>query len=295
MTFELTLLNRGKSMIRQFTRARILVVSTLLVLVAASTAHAQTFNLAFGPVNMQPSSSYGAAGLPGHWHAMTAANGTTTFNLVDISGTTTAVRLTQIGGSQILHVDDLSTTGNDQTLMDHFLITYTPTLETCLFLNALQNGVYEVLTYAWMPRSPTVMAYVSSDEEPGFPHEIVGGAWPGGHQEGVTYSRHYCIVGPPFNGRLRIHSGIVPGAPAANGAAMNGLQVRLLPPFNDADMNCDGQHDGEDLELFVQCLTDRESYYASQPTCNILNGDINGDWAVNMNDVAGFVNILLQP
>lgn len=275
-------------------RAEFFLVTILFLLPFTRRAQAQSFNLAFGPPAMQPSSTYSAAGLPGHWHSLIAANGTTTFNLVDITGTTTNVRLTQIGGSQLLNINDGLTNGDDQTLMDHFLVTYTPTLETCLFINALQDGIYEVIAYAWMPRSPTVMAYVSSDEEPGFPHKVVGGTWPGGHQEDVTYSRHYCIVGPPFNGRLRIHSGIVPGAIAANGAAMNGVQVRLLPPVNPADMNCDGDRDAIDLDLFVQSLTDRETYHTAEPACNILNGDFNGDWSVDLDDVAPFVNALLQ-
>lgn len=277
---------------RRMTGGPAVVLITGLAIPA--TAVAQNFNLAFGPVTEQPSSSYGAAGLPGYWHAMTAANGTTTFNLKDISGTTTNVRLTQIGGTQILTVNDGGTTGDHETLMDSFLVTYTSNLETCLFINALQNGIYEVIAYAWMPRNPTVMAYVSSDEEPGFPHHTIGGAWPGGHQEGITYSRHYSIVGPPFNGRLRVHSGIVPGANQANGAAMNGIQIRLLPPISDADMNCDGARDARDLDLFVQTLTDREEYHAAQPTCNVLNADLNGDWSIDLDDVAPFVDMLLQ-
>ena len=42
----------------------------------------------------------------------------------------------------------------------------------------------------------------------------------------MTYSRHVAIVGP--DGNLDLHSGIVPGANAALGAALNGLQIRLL-------------------------------------------------------------------
>ncbi|HWL92892.1 MAG TPA: hypothetical protein VNT79_05105 [Phycisphaerae bacterium] len=243
---------------------------------------------------MQPTSIYAAAGLPGYWNAMTAANGTTTFNLKNLAGVSTPVRLYQYGGTQLMHINDPLTSGDDQTLMDHFLVTYTPSLETCLFFNDLQNGVYEVLTYGWMPRNPGIMAYTSSDEEPGYPHEIVGGAWPGGHQELVTYSRHYCIVGPPVNGRLRVHSGIVPGAPAANGAAMNGVQIRKLPAAAPADMNCDGAQDAEDVGIFIQALVDRESYYADHPTCRILNGDLNGDWDIDTDDVAPFVTALLN-
>lgn len=265
------------------------------VILAASlaVARAQSFNIAFGPVNVIPSPAYGAAGLPGHWNAMIAANGTTTFNLKDITGAVTSARLTQVGGTATLSVNDGATIGDDEKLMDHFLVTYTPTLETCLFVNDLQNGLYEAIIYAMMPAAPDTLAYTSSDQEPGFPHEVVGGAWPGAHAEGVTYSRHYCIVGPPYPGRLWLHSGIVPGQNPALGAALNGIQIRKLPPIAPADMNCDGDLNGEDVGAFVTALTAPEIYHAQQPTCNLLNGDLDGDWAVDQDDIAAFVDALM--
>ena len=47
------------------------------------------------------------------------------------------------------------------------------------------------------------------DQEIGIPHYSVGGPWPGGHQELITYSRHVATV--TADGRLDFHSGIVPG------------------------------------------------------------------------------------
>src|SRR5262245_30719567 len=135
--------------------------------------------------------------------------------------------------------------------MDHCLVTYTSGLETCLFFHALQPGTYEVLCYAWMPNHPTVLSYTNSDEEPGNPHRIVGGAGPGQQLEPITYAAHYCNVTSASGGLLRIHSGIVPGHNPADGAACNGIQLRKLPQTSAADMNCDGAKNGADVEGFV--------------------------------------------
>ncbi len=275
-------------------RSAVAAFTGVIILAYGAGARGQSFNIAFGPPNVVPSPDYGAAGLPGTWNAMVAANGTTTFNLIDINGTVTDVRLTQVGGSATLSVNDPGTGSDDAALMDHFLVTYTPTLETCLFVNALDDGLYEAIIYAMMPAAANVVSYTSSDQEPGFPHEVVGGEWPGFHIEGVTYSRHYCVVGPPYPGRLWMHSGIVPGQNPASGAALNGVQIRKLPPIVPADMNCDGNLDGHDVDAFVDALMQPEAYHAGQPTCNILNGDMDGDWAISEDDIAEFVLALVE-
>lgn len=271
-----------------------LAFSTIVVLVAASSASAESLNVAIGPTLAQPSSSYGAAGLPGFWNSLVAAHNTTTFNLKDLNGNVTDVNVWQFGGTELRSSNDPGTSGDDQTLLNHCLITYTPSLETCLFFRQLDPADYEVTLYAWMPNRPDVLSYTNCDEEAGNPHSFIGGSWSGHHQLGVTYSRHIATVTTQFNGLLRIHSGIAPGEVAADGAACNGVQIRQLPPKSLADMNCDGSVNGADIRLFVEAVVNPEAYYQSAPTCRIDNGDTNNDTQVTVADTASFVAAMVN-
>jgi hypothetical protein len=153
------------------------------------------------------------------------------------------VRLWQYGGTSTLITDDPQTAGDDDALMDDYLITYNATLESCLFFRFLQYARYEIIVYARMPNQPGVLSYTSCDEEPGFPHYSIGGVWPGGHAHGVTYSRHFAAPDPTL-GQLRIHSGIVPLANPADGAALNGVQLFKV---RAGDVTTDGLVDVDDL------------------------------------------------
>lgn len=270
---------------------------TAIVLVGfMGTAYAQSFNINMAPPGTVPPASYGGAGQAGQWITVNTAQGVYTFNLVDINGNVTNARFLQIGGSELRISDDPGTNGADDLLMDDCMVTYTPTLETCFWVRDLVPGVYETIVYAMMPNRPDVMSYVSSDEEPGYPHKTIGGAWPGNHKQGITYSRHICYV--EGNGgyfQIRAHSGIVPGGPAADGAAANGLQIRQLPPRVAGDMNCDGAVNARDIEGFVKAITSDETYSLTHPLCNITNADTNLDRYQNASDVSGFVNALLAP
>ena len=257
---------------------------------AAAWASAQSINVAIGPPAIVPSSGYAAAGRPGVWNAIQALHGSAEFGIVDVDGIATGVRIRQIGGTIPRSTNDTGTSGDDEKLMDHCMVTTNPSLETCIFVDFLQAGTYEAIVYAMMPGQPTVRAYVNSDEEPGNPHLIVGGAWPGHHQEGVTHSRHICNV--DGSGLLRLHSGIVPGDPPALGAAMNGFQIRLLPPLLAGDMNCDSVVSVGDIAGFVVALTNPGAYLSTYPDCNIDHGDVNADGAVTVGDIGALVALL---
>lgn len=192
----------------------------------AGEAAAQSLNVDFSGPGAGPSAGYGAAGLPGVWNSIPAAHGTTTPDLLGLDGVPTAAALRQIGGLAILTAADPDTSGDDGDLMDDFLVTFDSDLETCIFMTGMVPGNYEVLIYARMPNQPGVLSDTFVDQEPGMPHYSVGGAWPGGHEELVTYSRHLLTVGA--DGELDFHSGIVPGANELDGAAMNGVQFRLI-------------------------------------------------------------------
>jgi hypothetical protein len=209
-----------------FLLARAAVAALLAAGVAVAPAAGQSLNIDVAPLGVGPPHTYAAAGEAGVWNAIPAANNTTTENLIGLDGVPTAADLQQIGGLDLVTVDDPATTGADGMLMDDYLVTFDDGLETCIFLLQMIPGEYEVLIYAWMPAQPAVLSDAFVDQEPGVPHYSVGGAWPGGHQELVTYSRHTLTVGA--NGNLYLHSGIVPGANELDGAALNGLQVRNL-------------------------------------------------------------------
>ena len=190
----------------------------------AAASAGQSLNIDIGEVGNGPPATYGAVGLPGVWNSLPALHGTTHNNLLDLDGQPTGVSLLQIGGMENLSVNDPAITGDDATLMDDFLITFSAGLESCIFLDGLEAGDYEVLIYARMP-DPAVDSYTSVDQEDGFPHYEVGGIWTGSHQEMVSFSRHFATVGP--DGSLDLHSGIVPQADPQMGAALNGLQLML--------------------------------------------------------------------
>lgn len=195
--------------------------------ISTQTALAQALNIDFGEPGAGPPAAYAAAGSPGVWNSLRGDHGITTPNLLGLDGQPTSASLRQVGGLDTPSVTDPETQGDDSVLMDDYLVTFNAGLESCIFLDGLAPGTYEVFIYARMPAQPGVFAYTSVDQEPGFPHLIVGGAWPGGHQELITYSRHTAVVS--VEGSLDLHSGIVPGASAAAGAALNGLQIRPLP------------------------------------------------------------------
>lgn len=192
---------------------------------------AQNLNVDFGEPAHQPSASYAAADGAGFWNSIPALHGSTTPNLTDTAGNATGVSLTQIGGLETVTVNDPDTGGDDALLMDDYLVTFDDGLESCIFLDGMQPGTYQVIIYARMPLQPAVLSDTFVDQEPGIPHYSIGGAWPGGHQLGVTYSQHTAIVGA--DGNLDFHSGIVNGANPTLGAAMNGFQVRFVGLFVD--------------------------------------------------------------
>jgi hypothetical protein len=200
------------------------VPALVLALVAgAGSARGQALNVDFGEPDNAPSAAYGAAGSPGVWNSFRADQGEEE-TLVDVAGGSTTVTLHQVGGTDTPTVEDPSTSGEASLLMDDYLVTFTASLETCIFLEGVAPGSYEVLIYAWMPNDAAVLSYTNVDQEAGNPHYEVGGSWPGFQEELTTFSRHWAEVG--VDGRLDLHSGIVPGAEELLGAALNGLQIR---------------------------------------------------------------------
>jgi len=203
----------------------------IAALVVGTQAWSQDFNIDVGQPGSQPHPWYAAAGQRGVWNSVTGAH-ITPFTpgptpqddiLVDIYGNPTSVGFHQFGGMDLVSANDPSVSGEDAELMNDYLATHSANLENCMYLNGLQNGTYEVLTYAWMPNSTFTRQLVRFDFHPDT--YLVGGVWNGQHLEGVTFSRHIVEV---TNGRIGFHSGIPSGGMINPGAAFNGAQIRLL-------------------------------------------------------------------
>ena len=198
-------------------------LSALAFAAAAAPLSAQSFNLDFGDPLDQPSASYAAAGVPGYWNSLRAANNTYSA-LNDLAGNPTGVLFHQFGAPGLLVSTDPSVTGDDAALLNDGVITFTPNLDGCFYFDGLAPGTYELITYAWRPDVPSQMAKSFVDNTPGL--EISGGAWTGSHVHGVTYARH--IVTVTANGFMGPHSGLAAGADSATGAVCNGMQVRRI-------------------------------------------------------------------
>ncbi len=243
-----------------------------------SVASAQSFNIDIG-LDGGPPDTYAAAGRAGHWTSVPATQGVTVFDLVDIDGNTSSASFIQIGGTETLSLEDAAVTGDDAILMNDTLITHT-TVENCMFFSNVLPGRYAVLVYARMPGEPDVLAVTNVDQEPGNPHLLVGGPWPGGHVEGISFSRHIADVAATGAqaGRLGLHSGVPSGGNFGIGAALNGLQIIKL---SEADFDNNGVVEGTDVDLLVAEIVAG----TNDPTF-----DLNGDGNVTLEDVTDQVN-----
>ncbi len=205
------------------------MIRTLAILALAALAPitwAQSINIDFAHPGQGPSGRYAAAGLPGEWNVIEAVDPQIEYSLFDLYGQPTSVVVDQFGGTEILDAAlgaPGDPDGNDRAVLKDALITHT-NIETCLFFNGFEPGVYEVITYAWMPDEPTIQSNVHVDTNPLFTR--VGGAWPGEQRERVTYARHIVET----LGFLGPHSGVPPGGDFGIGAALNAMQIRKLGP-----------------------------------------------------------------
>lgn len=81
---------------------------------------------------------------------------------------------------------------------------------------------------------------------------------------------------------------------SAGSGGLNGVvYIRFLPLTGDA--NCDGVVNILDLDGFVQLLLDPTGYAVSHPNCDTMNADVTGDNAADGLDITAFVNLLFCP
>jgi len=192
-----------------------------LALAGAVPAAGQSFNIDFGSAINAPSASYGAAGVPGAWNAVGVLEPFVRAPLVGLDGEASAAQIYMFGGTSLIDVNDPATVGDDEALMDDMLIGFCDPVDVCIWVENLEVGDYEVITYGLTPGDPTRLCPVRVDFGSPGPTNV-GGAWPGSHAESATYARQ--LVTPTAQ-RIGLHSGTYNGFFQAG---INGLQIRKV-------------------------------------------------------------------
>lgn len=254
----------------------------------------QSFNVDIGEPGAGPPARYGAAGDVGHWNSVLAEHnepfrtGRTPddYMLIDIHGNQTDVGFHQYGGMDLQDHTESDATGDDAILMNDCLVTHSIQLESCMYLNGLENGRYEVLTYAWFPNHPEAIQKVRFDFHEGF--TLIGGDWPGDHAEGVTYSRDIIEV---TREHIGFHVGIPAGGDTEVGAAFNGFQLHKIGPPGDGDD--DGDVDLDDFNRFSECVSGPVPPATPLPGC--IEFDVDADDDVDLGDLAAFQTLYTGP
>ena len=88
--------------------------------------------------------------------------------------------------------------------------------------------------------------------------------------------------------------GIVFGTTSLSPGAEGMVVIRPPIPITPGDMNCDGLVNGLDVDGFILAILSRNAYEAKYPGCNYLNGDMNSNGEVTVEDTDAFVARLAQ-
>jgi FlgD Ig-like domain len=203
-------------------RRLLVVLAVAAALLASPRAHAQSFNVDFGPPGSTPPAGFGAAGIPGVWNTVGVLSPGARQPLVDVQGQSGAVNIYMIGGTAMLDVDDPATLGDDGALLDDMLIGFNNPIDVCVWIENLVNGNYEVVTYAITPNEPSRDSRVTVDFSPVGP-TFVGGTFAGTYASELTHARHTVHV---TTGKIGLHSGL---QQSLTQSGINGVQVRPVP------------------------------------------------------------------
>lgn len=207
-------------------------MKTLLLFTALlaplAPAAAQSINIDFGPPGTPPSPTYAGAGRAGVWNQF----GVVPSNpqpLVGLWGQAINATLWNSGGTDTLNYNNAAITGDDGRLMNDMFITYDGGSDLCLYFEGLQHGNYQVIIYGMNPDNSNSNLTRVDSGNPG--PTTIGGAWPGHHVQGVTYSSFTITV---TDGNINAHAGI---AGSGSRMGMNGIQLVYL---GECYANCDG-------------------------------------------------------
>jgi hypothetical protein len=190
---------------------------------AAMAAHAQSFNVDFGAPGSAPAAAYAAAGLAGTWNVVGVLPSAQRQALATVEGTPSGVEIYMIGGTALHAADDPATSGDDAALLDDMLIGYNDPVDVCVWFANVPAGEYEVILYGLTPSDPLLQHRLRVDYATPGP-TMCGGAWPGVHQEGISYVRFRVMTD---SGYIGLHSGLWAGNFVSG---LNGIQLRANPP-----------------------------------------------------------------
>ena len=136
--------------------------------------------------------------------------------------------------------------------------------------NALYTALAQLGTPAWAPPGGLLVAqFVFHKLRVGAPTEV---------EMLANYGRYSHTV---------VYDGAVPGL-NVTGA----LEDATVTPGARGDTNCDHQVDFNDINPFVQMLSDMPGWVAAHPGCPVTNGDLNCDGHVDFLDINPFVALL---
>jgi hypothetical protein len=252
----------------------------------SSPVGAQSLNVDFGQVFSAPAGDYAAAGKAGVWNNFAALPSGQRFAVVGLVGQALPARIYNLGTTTMLTHDNPGTAGGDAALIDDMYLSFNNPVDACIYFENLWNGAYSVLTYAITPNDPSRLCRVRVDF--GTPGPVmIGGAWPGGHQAGVTYAHHTVTV---TNGTMGIHSGLFNGNIQSG---INGIQI-VRHADRRGDMNCDGAVNFFDIDGFLLAVFDIAAYSAMNPQCDPSNADAGADGAVDFFDIDPFLTCLFD-
>ncbi len=260
-----------------------------LVVALASPAAAQSFNLdsntsVAGPTGEgAPTAVFaGAAAQPGVWNAITGIVDLS-IPLDNLDGSPSNVTFTRsIAGGGNFAFDNPNATrdfakllndGHDLSITQFQFITYS--------FSGLQNGTYEVYTYAIAPDFGPDRTIIRVGSDAGT-EVLCGGTMPiNNFVLGVTHVVHTVVV---TSGTLEMQAA---GDQATNSfGTMNGFQIKLLPGAAcPADTNGDGQVNVTDLLAVIGAWG---TCPAPCPPSTCV-ADINGDCNINVTDLLAVI------
>ncbi|MBO6513826.1 MAG: hypothetical protein JJ974_07685 [Phycisphaerales bacterium] len=249
-----------------------LVSCVTVMSVIAGSAAGQSFNIEWGSLDSSPPATYGGEGLAGVWNTFDSMPAFQRFPLVGLDGSPIAVDIMNIGFDVIESSNIPGTSGGDEALLDDCFTSFNDPVDGCLFMRFVEPGEYRVIMYAITPDDETLLSRLRIDQNTEDP-EMVGGAWSGAHEIGITYMTQIATVG--VDGRLDIHSGL-PGANTRS--VLNGIQVIAVADLCEPDLNMDGQLDFFDISAFL-------SAYANMDPV----ADFNNDSSFDFFDISAFL------
>lgn len=200
--------------------SRLIPALALLFMARSVSVSAQSINVDFG-AGTPPADSYAAAGAAGYWNVIGVLPPYVIAPLEDIHGAPIAAEIYMYGGTDMLSTNNPALSGDDSALMNDMLIGHNDPVDECLWIDKLIDDQYEVLIYAMTPDDSSRLCRVRVDNGSPGPTSV-GGAWPGTHEEGVTYER---FVVQTSGGVIAFHSGLYGGYFQSG---MNGVQIRPI-------------------------------------------------------------------